>query len=257
MYLGLFFRGSPHFLQQNCWWLSSCTEWIFSLRDSFFASQYLLLSEREEAIVFTYKSDTIMLATLLFGFIVCVPFIPHCSDWSSFDWNVLSSWKETTVFDLHLSIGGSTLGRAFIASSVGALVMCRKLIFTILWRNNLQYSHVWPLMSINKNALFRMQWLVQCHLPRYWHCRWEKGLWMVSSFRRCNRSLAAILQRRVVPAFGSIALRNMALAPHLIQNVWQLDPWCHIWTQTLKWYVSGMFCTQKNSFLLGLMTFNE
>lgn len=164
------------------------------------------------------------------GFIVCVPFIPHCSDWSSFDWSVLSSWEETTVFDLHLSIGGSTLGRAFIASSVGALVMCRKLIFTILWRNNLQYSHIWPLMSINKNALFRMQRLVQCRLPRYWHCRWEKGLWMVSSFRRCNRSLAAILQRRVMPAFGSIARRDIALAPHLVQNVWQLDPWCHIWT---------------------------
>ena len=133
---------SPHFLQQNHRWLSSCTERIFYTCNwgFIFCLPVFIVSEREEAIVFIYKSDTIMLAALLFGLIVYVPFIPHCSDWSSFDWNVLSSWKETTVFDLHLSVGGSTLGRAFIASSVGALVMCRKLIFTILWRNNLPYS---------------------------------------------------------------------------------------------------------------------
>jgi len=194
-----------------------------------------------------------MLATLLFGFIVCVPFIPHCSDWSLFNWNVLSSWKDTTVFDFHLSVGVSTLGRAFIASLVGALVLCRKLIFTILWRNNLAVlNHIWPLMQ-TKN-LFRMQRLVQCRLLRYWHWRWEKGLWMVSSFRRCNHfpgrypavEGCASLWLHCTEKYSSCTtsrLKRLAIGSLM----------SHVNTN----FETGLFCTWQTVFFSGLMTFNE
>ena len=71
-----------------------------------------------------------------FGFIIFVPFSPHCRDWSSFAWKVLSSWQNTTVFERLSCVGASmSAGMAFCASSVGALVKCKKPIFTIFRRN--------------------------------------------------------------------------------------------------------------------------
>lgn len=39
------------------------------------------------------KSETIIPDPFPFGFIILLPFSPHCKFWSSLDWNVLSSWK--------------------------------------------------------------------------------------------------------------------------------------------------------------------
>ena len=86
------------------------------------------------------KSDTIIPAPLLLGFIIFSPFIPHWVGWSSLDMNVDSSWKKTTVFARCSLVGQSTLGRAFAASSVGVAVKCKNPILVNFRRNTLRAS---------------------------------------------------------------------------------------------------------------------
>ena len=85
------------------------------------------------------KSETIIPAPFDFGLITVVPFSAQRVGWSSFDWNVDSSWKRTTVFSATSGKGARmSLGSAFFASSVGALLSLRNPRETILRRNVLR-----------------------------------------------------------------------------------------------------------------------
>ena len=79
------------------------------------------------------------------GRITDVPFSAQSVSWSSFDWNVVSSWKRTTVLSMITGSGEERLaGSAAFASSVGALLGFKKKspCDVRIWSNTEQHLHV-------------------------------------------------------------------------------------------------------------------